>query len=139
MDEALLGWLFPRGQLSLTLDKNEYIGVQTHIGFLMTEILQVSSTVSHSCNQLHCVSRFSTHRTTSGEMAWVITHYCQPQISLNLCRFISRLRLLLSVILSQREHWNQKAVCLTHVHCFTHLCSIQWRRLQMFITAWVGT
>lgn len=41
MDNSLLGWAFPRGQLSLWLDTNEIIGVTTPIGILMTEILQV--------------------------------------------------------------------------------------------------
>ena len=40
MDEALLGWAFPRGQLSLFLDTNELIGVTTPIGMLMAEVLQ---------------------------------------------------------------------------------------------------
>jgi hypothetical protein len=46
MDDALLGWAFPKGQISLWLDTNEYIGVTSTIGILYTEVLHVKSTVS---------------------------------------------------------------------------------------------
>jgi hypothetical protein len=49
MDEALLGWAFPRGQLSLWLDTNEYIGVTTTIGMLYTEVNHCSLTLAYLC------------------------------------------------------------------------------------------
>ena len=40
-DNFLLGWIFPKGQISLYLDKNEYIGPHTGFGTFFNSILQV--------------------------------------------------------------------------------------------------
>jgi len=41
MDDKMLGWLFPKGQLALYLDQNTYIGVQSWFGVLCGEVLQL--------------------------------------------------------------------------------------------------
>lgn len=41
MDNALLGWLFPKGQLALYLDTQSDFGVTTGIGRVYAEILQI--------------------------------------------------------------------------------------------------
>ena len=41
MDEVLLGWLFPRGQMALWLDTQTTIGVTTEIGRFIAEFLQI--------------------------------------------------------------------------------------------------
>jgi hypothetical protein len=41
MDRAMLGWVFPDGQLSLWADENRFIGPTSLIGPLLTEILQI--------------------------------------------------------------------------------------------------
>lgn len=41
MDRFMLGWLFPDGQLSLWADENRFIGPESLIGPLLTEILQI--------------------------------------------------------------------------------------------------
>ena len=41
VDNFILGWLFPKGQLSLYLDKNDYIGPHTGFGSFFNSILQV--------------------------------------------------------------------------------------------------
>jgi PAP2 superfamily len=41
MDTMLLGWLFPRGQLSLFLDTNPMIGPNALLGRIMNEVLQI--------------------------------------------------------------------------------------------------
>jgi hypothetical protein len=40
-DEALLGWVWPRGQVSLFLDSSSLIGPTSMLGYFYTEILQV--------------------------------------------------------------------------------------------------
>ena len=39
MDNFLLGWIFPKGQVSLYLDKNDYIGPHTGFGTLLSHSL----------------------------------------------------------------------------------------------------
>ena len=41
MDDFLLGWLFPKGQLALALDGNAYVGPATVIGKIVAEVLQI--------------------------------------------------------------------------------------------------
>jgi hypothetical protein len=41
MDEALLGWLYPKGQLALYLDTQPDFGVTTEFGRIYAEIFQV--------------------------------------------------------------------------------------------------
>lgn len=41
LDTFLLGWLFEKGQLSLYLDQNDYIGPHTTFGMIFNSILQV--------------------------------------------------------------------------------------------------
>lgn len=41
LDNILLGWIFTNGQLSLSLDKNNYIGPHTIIGNFINNILQI--------------------------------------------------------------------------------------------------
>lgn len=41
IDEFLLGWLFPKGQLSLYLDNNDSIGPHTQVGQLINNTLQL--------------------------------------------------------------------------------------------------
>lgn len=52
MDDALLGWAFPKGQISLWLDTNEFIGVTSTIGILYTEVrtsLIIAAAVMLTC------------------------------------------------------------------------------------------
>ena len=41
MDEFLLGWLYPRGQLALYLDTQMTFGVTTQIGRIYAEVFQI--------------------------------------------------------------------------------------------------
>ena len=41
MDTQILGWFFPKGQVALFLDQNEFIGPNTFIGMIYAEILQI--------------------------------------------------------------------------------------------------
>jgi len=87
LDAALLSWLFPHGQLALTLDTNSYIGVTSTIGPYYAEALQIMY-VSYYVwgNSLAVWFYYQYWRCADGR--------------------------------GKRE---------------------QWRRIQMFLTAWTGT
>lgn len=42
LDESLLGWIFPRGQLSIFLDSNDLLGPHTILGKFINNVLQIS-------------------------------------------------------------------------------------------------
>jgi hypothetical protein len=92
MDDTLLGWAFPKGQISLWLDKNKYIGVTSTIGMIYTEILQVMYA--------------SYYLWGNGLGAWLAAHYFY--------------RVLYRKTRSRTD-------------------KMEWRRIQMFLTAWLGT
>jgi len=95
MDTALLGWAFPKGQISLWLDTNTVIGVTSTIGILCTEVLQVMYA--------------SYYLWGNGLGAWLAFQYFYRMLYLKQAKTARR---------SDR---------------------VEWRRIQMFLTAWLGT
>ena len=92
MDEFLLGWLYPRGQLALYLDTQYEFGVTTQFGRFYAEILQ-----------LLYISYYFWGNAIGVYLAFQYFYY--------------------SVYKKQRGTKKR----------------LQWRRIQMFVTAWVST
>jgi len=95
MDDALLGWAFPKGQISLWLDTNEYIGVTSTIGMLYTEVLQVM---------------YASYYVWGNGLGAFLAFTYFYRVLYNKAPKVPRR--------SDR---------------------MEWRRIQMFLTAWLGT
>jgi len=93
LDESLLGWLCPRGQLALCLDSHPLIGVSTTFGAIAAEILQLMYV--------------SYYFWGNGLGVWLALEY------------------FYGVIIKNKDNTPKNR-------------RIHWRRIQMFVCAWVG-
>jgi hypothetical protein len=72
MDRFMLGWLFPDGQLSLWADENRFIGPESLIGPLLTEILQISyARYRPHAPRCDCCVQHATPTHTHSDVAFV--------------------------------------------------------------------
>eukprot|EP01006_Ploeotia_vitrea_P027281 TRINITY_DN60129_c0_g1_i1.p1 TRINITY_DN60129_c0_g1~~TRINITY_DN60129_c0_g1_i1.p1 ORF type:complete len:462 (+),score=176.61 TRINITY_DN60129_c0_g1_i1:8-1393(+) len=114
MDEMLLGWLFPRGQLALWLDTNEFVGGRSWISPFYVDVLQVMYASYYLWGNAFAVwlmYKFWVGEAASGDVRDDDLKSAEGKLKRTIAMY-ERTRLTSNQL---------------------------WRRVCMFVTAWVST